>query len=79
MQIQVLLFGITRDIIGQGKINLDVSCGITVEALKRELANAYSDLNNYNYSVAINEAYAEVNTVLNDNDTVALIPPVSGG
>lgn len=79
MQINILLFGITRDIVGESKLNLTVSSGITVKKLKQQLANEYADLNNYNYSVAINEAYAEVDTELNDNDTIALIPPVSGG
>ncbi|MDJ0646123.1 MAG: MoaD/ThiS family protein [Flavobacteriaceae bacterium] len=79
MQIQVLLFGITRDIIGENKLSLTISSGITVKKLKQQLELQYAELNKYNYSVAINEAYAENDTEINNSDTVALIPPVSGG
>ena len=79
MQIQVLLFGITRDIVGKSTLNLKVPEGITVKKLKEELADQFTDLRNYSISVAINEAYAEEARQLNENDTVALIPPVSGG
>lgn len=79
MQIEVLLFGITRDIIGENTLSLAVSNGITVKKLKQQLASEYTDLSNYKYSVAINEAYAEDDTEIQDKDTIAFIPPVSGG
>ena len=31
------------------------------------------------YAIAINESYASNETVLKENDIVAIIPPVSGG
>jgi len=79
MTIQVLLFGITRDIVGENKLNFTIPRGTTVEKLKQQLAATYIDLTNYNYSIAINESYANVDTELKDKDIVALIPPVSGG
>ena len=79
MQIEVLFFGITRDLVGQNDLALTVTDAITVAQLKKQLANEYEGLNNYNYAIAVNEAYAEDNTPLKDADVVALIPPVSGG
>ncbi|NNC70727.1 MAG: MoaD/ThiS family protein [Flavobacteriaceae bacterium] len=79
MNIQLLLFGIIRDIVGENKLDLTISKGTTVEKLKRQLATTYFELSNYDYSVAINEAYAKADMELKNNDTVALIPPVSGG
>ncbi len=79
MKIQVLFFGITRDIIGKGFVNFDVSESTSVYDLKQQLKEQHNELNNYEFSVAVNEAYAEENQLLKDNDVVALIPPVSGG
>jgi len=79
MQIQVLLFGIIRDIVGQNKLDVAISDDMTVEQFRTQLIDQYSELINYSFAVAVNEAYAESNTQLNDNDIVALIPPVSGG
>ncbi len=79
MQIQVLLFGITRDIIGKGVIDLNVSESTSVYDLKKQLMLKHKKLNTYNFSVAVNETYVEEDQVLKDNDIVALIPPVSGG
>ena len=79
MQIQLLLFGITRDIIGLNDLTLRVTEGSTVGTLKEKLQLDFPGLNEYNYSVAVNETYAEESQILNENDTVALIPPVSGG
>ena len=31
------------------------------------------------YAIAVNESYAVNDLVLNENDIVAIIPPVSGG
>ena len=79
MKIEVLLFGITRDIIGENKLDLNVDEGITVNKLKEDLGKQYLKLNDFNYSVAVNEVYAENNAILNNKDIVAFIPPVSGG
>ncbi len=79
MQIEVLLFGITRDVVGQNDLALTVADAITVAQLRKQLADEYAALKNYNYAIAVNEAYAEDDTPLKDADVVALIPPVSGG
>ena len=79
MQIQVLLFGITRDIVDQNQLQLDLAQGSTTDDLKKLLQNKYPKLANYQYAMAVNEAYANAGLELQQNDQVALIPPVSGG
>ena len=79
MQIKVLLFGITRDLIGKGQLIMHADKKSTIALLKHQLETDYPELGNYAYTVAVNEVYADENQVLTPNDTVALIPPVSGG
>ena len=80
MQIEILLFGILRDVIGENKLNKEIISGSTLQNLKQELTDMYPKLNLYkNYSIAVNEAYTESNYKIKEYDVVALIPPVSGG
>ena len=80
MNIKILLFGILRDIIGESSLNKAVNVDVTLENLRDDLANEFPELNNYkNYSIAVNETYAESDYMIKENDIVALIPPVSGG
>ncbi len=79
MQIQVLLFGITRDIVDQHQLKLDVTSGTTTDDLRAILNKDYPALANYQYAIAVNETYANKGLELQDEDQVALIPPVSGG
>ena len=80
MKITVLLFGIIRDVLGENTLELDLEKSTTIEQLKKELLKKYNNLNRYqNFSIAVNEEYADADYVLQTNDIVALIPPVSGG
>jgi molybdopterin converting factor small subunit len=51
---------------------------ISVKDLLEELANSYQ-LQTDTFMVAVNEEYADIEDVILEGDTVALIPPVSGG
>ena len=80
MQIQLLFFGITSDITQKRSDEITVSEGITVGELKERLVVDYPKLKNHNsFSVALNTEYASDNITIKNGDTVALIPPVSGG
>ncbi len=80
MKITVLLFGIVRDVLGENTLKLDLEKATTIEQLKKDLLKKYNSLNRYqNFSIAVNEEYADADYVLQTNDIVALIPPVSGG
>lgn len=80
MQVTILTFGATRDILGVDRMNRLIEPGLTVESLKQDLQNEFPRLVGLNsLFIAVNEEYAKHGTVLQDGDEVALIPPVSGG
>ena len=80
MKLEVLFFGITADIAKEKSIQLEIEEGISVEKLRTLLLAKYPGLSDYkNFSVAVNMEYATDNVVLKIGDSVALIPPVSGG
>ncbi len=80
MKITVLLFGIIRDVIAENTLELDIDKDISIGQLKQDLLKKYHNLQQYsNFSIAVNEEYVDLNYVLQPNDVVALIPPVSGG
>jgi len=77
--INVLLFAGMKDKVGKGKISIDVT-NISVQELKQRHLSTYNiDVQLEEALVAINEEYATDDTVINSGDTVAFIPPVSGG
>lgn len=79
MKTDVLAFGIAKDIFGAGAISVHVTGG-TVAALKQVLEEQYPELKALaSYMVAVNDAYADDDTVISEQDEIAIIPPVSGG
>lgn len=80
MEIQLLFFGITTDIVNANKMKYTLKEGATVGLLKELLIAQFSALKNINdFAIAVNEEYVEDDAKLNTNDIVAIIPPVSGG
>jgi len=80
IKIQVLLFGITSDLLATSSLDLELPSNSTIQKLKEKLLNTYPQLENINsYAIAVNEEYASNEMMLNKNDVVAIIPPVSGG
>jgi molybdopterin converting factor subunit 1 len=80
MEIKLLFFGITTEIVGANKMKYTLKEGATVGELKELLITKFSALKNINdFAIAINEEYVEDKTILNTGDVVAIIPPVSGG
>lgn len=76
----VLLFGITRDLVGQSTVAVPLTKGTRVADLMTHLNEQYPALANVkSILVAVNSEYAEPDTLLTPSDEVALIPPVSGG
>ncbi|WP_338875598.1 MoaD/ThiS family protein [Spirosoma sp. SC4-14] len=78
--ISILLFGITRDLTGQSMVSVPIQNGARVSDLLAGLYEQYPKLAEIrSLLIAVNGEYAEADHVLNSNDEVALIPPVSGG
>jgi molybdopterin converting factor subunit 1 len=80
MEIQILFFGITTDLVGSNSIAFRLHEKATIIELKSQLISNYSSLKNiHEFALAVNEEYAEDGLILKHGDVVAIIPPVSGG
>lgn len=77
--IQVLFFAQLQDKVGKEKITIDAD-NISIKDLKANYLVEYEidDLLK-DAMVAVNEEYAKEDVVVSSGDTVAFIPPVSGG
>ena len=76
----VLLFGITRDLVGESRLSVPLSEGGRVADLLDVLYAKYPALSGVkSVLVAVNSEYAEPDMLLKPTDEIALIPPVSGG
>lgn len=80
---KILLFGITKDIVGSSTLAVPVAKSAelnTVGELKSYLGRTFPELNRLSsLAVAVNNNYAADDFALNSVDEIALIPPVSGG
>ena len=75
----VKAFGIVKDILG-GKEKVVELQGQTIADLRQELNEKYPALSGLrSLFIAVNNNYAEDETILQETDEIALIPPVSGG
>lgn len=81
MQVRVLFFGILRELAGKPSALLDLPAGASVRDLITRYESEIPQLKQYLSSIAlaVNQQYASLETRLQPNDEVALLPPVSGG
>lgn len=80
MKVNVLAFGIAKEIFGASTITLDVPVGATASDIKTALEQQYPRLKQLaSYLLAVNNEYAGDYLRINEYDEIAVIPPVSGG
>jgi len=81
MRVRVLFFGMLKDVVGRSQDALELPAGSKVGDLLNHYAESSPRLKDYvpSLAVSLNQEYARRDEVLNDNDEVALLPPVSGG
>lgn len=80
MKVDLLLFGITKDIIGGNSYKIDLSEKATVGDLRKQLTSKYPKLEKLkSIMIAVNNEYSQDDQRINESDEIALIPPVSGG
>lgn len=78
--INILAFGIAREITGQSSFEWEFSEPLTVGELRNHLFQKYPDLSKLNaLAIAVNAEYAPDSLQIRAGDEVVLIPPVSGG
>lgn len=76
MSIKIILFGKLADIAGN---SVSVKNVADTDRLVDALHKDYPALANTKYLIAVDKQVIKGNTVLNNNSTVALLPPFSGG
>jgi len=81
MNIKIKLFAAAREINGTGELALDVPVGCIVKEMKRIVSDDYPNLSELimRSAVSLNHEFATDESVVNEGDEIALIPPVSGG
>ncbi len=77
---KIMLFGIVKDIVKADTLDFAYKNDMQISDLQNELLLKYPSLKDIKkFAFAVNEEYVDENTILNENDVVAIIPPVSGG
>jgi len=80
MQIEIIAFGIAKDIINHRSLNIEVKKGISIAELKALLLEQYPAFHKVvSLSFAVNEDYQEDDYTLSAGEKIVIIPPVSGG
>ncbi len=80
MKVNVLAFGIARDIMGGSMVGVEVPNACSIGVLKELLTNSYPALTRLSsFTIAVNGEYALPDRAIKSGDEVAIIPPVSGG
>jgi MoaE-MoaD fusion protein len=81
MQVQVLFFGVLKDVVGRGSEALTLPEQATARDVIEHYEQCFSALKGAVSAIAIsvNQQYAQPGDRLRAGDEVALLPPVSGG
>jgi molybdopterin converting factor subunit 1 len=81
MTVRVKFFAILRDKAGVAELPLELPGRASVADALEMLVGRYPDLRPHlaRAAAAVNLTRANRDTILNDNDELALLPPVSGG
>jgi MoaE-MoaD fusion protein len=81
VKVRVLFFGAARDVVDQNPLEISLAAPATVSTAFQTLVAKFSDLERFGRSLlfAVNQEYATPDTMLKENDELAVFPPVSGG
>lgn len=80
MEINILAFGIARDILGGSNIKLSSEKNLTVGQLLELLKERYPAFKELtSLAIAVNAEYAGESQLISADDEVVIIPPVAGG
>src|SRR5687768_15701461 len=81
VKVSVLFFGAARDAVGSSQVEISLDAPATVGSAFRSLVEEFGGLERFGRSLlfAVNQEYATQDTFLEQNDELAVFPPVSGG
>ncbi|WP_100402812.1 molybdopterin converting factor subunit 1 [Bacillus sp. FJAT-42315] len=76
--ITVLLFAHLQEEIGESQLTIE-ALEMTVSQVKKWIEERYQVSSLHQVMAAVNENFAMDETIVKEGDTIAFIPPVSGG
>ncbi|MBI5974632.1 molybdopterin converting factor subunit 1 [Staphylococcus canis] len=76
---KILYFAELKELVDRHEDVFHFDYALTVEQLKNHLFSTYPVIQGKKFQVAVNEEFVQTDELVNPNDVVALIPPVSGG
>jgi MoaE-MoaD fusion protein len=81
MRVRVIFFGAVKELTGKSREDVEVPDGGSVRDLLQHYESTVPELKTWfpSLALAVNQQYAHPDTILNPNDEIALLPPVSGG
>lgn len=81
MRVRVLFFGILKEMVGKSADLIELPEGSSVREVLARYESRIPRLKESlpSLALAVNQQYAGPDTLVSDNDEVALLPPVSGG
>ena len=80
MDIEIIAFGIAKDILGSKRVNLSLDEAGSVGMARQKLMGQYPRFKTLaSLQLAVNAEYVTDDHLLQENDELVLIPPVSGG
>jgi len=81
VKVRVLFFGAARDVVDQNPLEISLAAPATVASAFQTLVAKFSELERFGRSLlfAVNQEYATPDTLLKEDDELAVFPPVSGG
>lgn len=79
MQVHVMLFANLKQRAGRGELSLELAEPATVRSAATALTDRLDGIDLKGVMCAVNERFADPATPLSEGDTVAFLPPVSGG
>ncbi len=81
MELEIRLFATLKDRAGRDRIHVSIPEPVTVQGLLKEIQEVHPRLGEALPSslVAVNKAFASVETIIRPGDEIAIFPPVSGG
>jgi len=80
MVIRVLAFGVVKEMFGHPFVDVRLDDTVNVAQLKQQLEQQYPALGGLtSFMIAVNGDYAQNDCLINADNEIAIIPPVSGG
>ena len=81
VNIKVLFFGATADIVGNREVEFDFEDGTKSDSVFSQIVEKFPKLAEYSLLFALNQEYINDNdsVIINENDELAIFTAVSGG